>query len=169
MCCRQLTSSWFLGWDWMMCVKPVRSAFGVVSMNFGAGAGMKGHRASRQRGPQQQWISSHITHIVETPRKWKLRHSPHSLQLQGYTDNGIWRTSKINQYHLSLEYFWGPVERPINLFFKLSSPTRSIQPSCDRTWRTRHPKPTDTCNFEFIDCFWFVFLCECSMLPANQD
>lgn len=92
MCCRRLTSSRFLGWDSVMCVEPVRSAFG-------AGA--------RRRAPQQQWISSHIAHIAEAPRKWKLMHSPHSAQPQDYMDNGIWRTNKINQYHLSLEYFGG--------------------------------------------------------------
>lgn len=132
MCCRRLTSSRFLGRDSVMCVERVRSAFGAGA-RWGA-TGLWGRRA-----PQQQWISSHIAHIAEAPRKWKLLHSPHSSQPQGYMDNGIWRTNKINQYHLSLEYVGGP----IRLFFKLFSRARSFYRSCDCTWRGGDPKPTD--------------------------
>lgn len=126
----------------------------------------RGHRDLRAEGPptpqQQQWISSHITHSAEAPRKWKLLHSPHSLQPQGYVDNWIWRPNKINQYRLSLGYFWG-LWKGQSAYFSVC-----VFCSCEFTWRQQHPKSTDTCNPEFIDCLWFVFLCERSILPANR-
>lgn len=32
----------------------------------------------------------------------------HTACIHGYMHNRIWRTYKINQYHLSVETFWGP-------------------------------------------------------------
>lgn len=75
--------------------------------------------------------------------------------IHGYMHNRIWRTYKINQYHLSEETFWGLWKVQPSYF----SQTRSIY-SCDCTGGAQDPNPTVTCNLEFIGCFWFVFSCE---------
>ncbi len=87
----------------MMSVEPVRSMFGVVAMNFGAGA-TEGPQGSEAEGPPA---------VVN-----QLSHCPHCRGAQGMENApqpawatwiiGIWRANKINQYHLSLQYFWGP-------------------------------------------------------------
>lgn len=143
MCCRQLTSSWFLGWDAMMCVEPVRSAFGVDVMNFGTGS-LIGATGLRGKGPPQHAVNQLcIAHIAEAPRKWRLLHG--LLRPQGYMDNRIWKSNKINQYHLSVGYFWGLWKGQSAYFFKLFSRTRGIYCSCDGTWSLQDTKKQQIC------------------------
>lgn len=97
-------------------------------------------------GPPRHVAPSAVNQLLHWPRcrgtqDVETSAQPAFMQPQGYMDNRIWRTYKINQYHLSLEYFRGPWKGRSAYFF-------CIYCSCDSTGRVQDPKPTETCNLE---------------------